>query len=59
VVYLFVNVILLSLLKRHSLLRADVGLLDSFAYLLLVLFWMRAAWRHEAGEAPIPVASPA
>ena len=57
VVYLFVFVTLLNLLKRHSLPRAEVGLLDSFAYLLLLAFWMRAAWRQEPGESTVPVAS--
>lgn len=46
--YLLVFVTLLNLLRRHGwALRAEVGLVDSLAYLGLVLFWAHAAWRRD------------
>jgi hypothetical protein len=46
--YLLVFVTLLNVLKsRGWTLRAEVGVLDSLAYLALVLFWTHAAWRRE------------
>jgi len=46
--YLLVFVTLLSVLRRHGwALRAEVGLVDSLAYLGLVLFWAHAAWRRD------------
>jgi hypothetical protein len=57
VVYLLVFITLLNLLRRHDWMRGELGLFDSFAYLLLLLFWTRAAWRHEPAQATVPIAS--
>jgi hypothetical protein len=60
--YLLVFVIALGLLERHGwpALHAGAGLLDSAAYLALLLFWNRVAWRREPGPAAAPAAgSPA
>lgn len=46
--YLLVFVTLMNVLREHGWgLRAEVGLVDSLAYLGLVLFWARAAWRRD------------
>ena len=46
--YLLVSVTLLNIWQRRGWqVREEIGLLDSFAYLALVLFWVRAAWRQE------------
>jgi hypothetical protein len=46
--YLLVSVTLLNLWQRRGWqAREGIGLLDSFAYLALVLFWVHAAWRQE------------
>jgi len=59
--YLLVFVTLLSVLRRQGwALRQEIGLLDSLAYLGLVLFWARAAWRkEEPGLCAAPFGSPA
>jgi len=60
--YLLVVVTTLDLLRRHGWdpLRVTVGLLDSAAYLALLLFWNWAAWRPDpALEATAPAAKPA
>jgi hypothetical protein len=53
--YLLVFLTTVDLLRRlgYDLLRSGLGVIDSLAYLALVLFWIRAAWRPEpvAGEA--------
>jgi hypothetical protein len=51
--YLLVFVIALDLLKRHGWAAFQaIGLLDSLAYLALIVFWAWAAWRPE----PAPLA---
>ena len=51
--YLLVFVTLLDLLQRHGwTARAEVGIVDSVAYLALVVFWAWAAWRRD----PVAVA---
>jgi hypothetical protein len=57
--YLLVSVTLMNLLERRGWqVRQQIGLLDSFAYLGLVLFWIYAAWRREEpARAPVPVRS--
>ena len=47
--YLLVFVIVLDLLKRHGwmALHAIAGVLDSAAYLSLLVFWAWAAWRRD------------
>jgi hypothetical protein len=57
--YLLVFVTLLNVFKsRGWAVRAEIGVLDSLAYLLLVLFWARAAWQPEHPEpAPAPLGS--
>jgi hypothetical protein len=59
--YLLVFVTLLDVLRRHGwTLRAELGLVDSLAYLALVLFWAWAAWRRESTAAALALAgSPA
>jgi hypothetical protein len=55
--YLLVFVTLINVLRRHGWeLRAEVGLVDSLAYLGLVVFWARVAWRRDA---PALVSAPA
>jgi hypothetical protein len=51
--YLLVFVIALDLLKRHgwAALHAGAGILDSAAYLALLLFWNRVVWRRDPAEA--------
>lgn len=59
--YLLVFVTLLSVLERHGwAVRNQVSVANALAYLALVLFWTRAAWRRE-GEAlaALPAATPA
>jgi hypothetical protein len=53
--YLLVFVIVLDLLKRHGwmALHATAGVLDSAAYLALLVFWTWAAWRRDASP-PAP-----
>jgi hypothetical protein len=48
--YLLVFVIVLDLLKRHGwmALHAAAGVLDSAAYLSLLVFWAWAAWRRDS-----------
>ena len=47
--YLLLFVTLMNLMRRHGwAVRGEVSLLDQIAYLALVLFWTRAAWRREA-----------
>jgi hypothetical protein len=58
VVYLFVFITVLNLLGRRGWQREELGIFDSVNYLLLLLFWIHAAWRHETQDA-VPVASPA
>jgi len=56
--YLVVFISLLSVLQRRGWkASAEIGLLDSFAYLALLLFWVRAAWRLE--QQPAAEAEPA
>jgi len=52
--YLLVFVAALDLLRRHgwAAFREGAGLLDSLAYLSLVVFWAWAAWRRD----PVPAA---
>jgi hypothetical protein len=51
--YLLVFVTLLDLLRRHGwTLRSELGLVDSVAYLGVVLFWTWGAWRRD--EAGLP-----
>jgi hypothetical protein len=59
--YLLVFVSLLGLLRRSGWTHLEpITTAESFAYLLLVLFWTWAAWRPDAGRGPmIPAASPA
>jgi hypothetical protein len=46
--YLLASVTLMNLLERRGWqVRQEIGLLDSFAYLALVLFWTHAALRRE------------
>jgi hypothetical protein len=47
--YLLVFLTTVDLLRRlgYDLLRSGLGVVDSLAYLALVLFWTRAAWRRE------------
>jgi hypothetical protein len=49
---------LVDLLRRHGWnLNRRIGIVDSLAYLALVLFWARAAWRREpvgASAQPLP-----
>ena len=51
--YLLVVVTTLDLLRRHGWdpLRVTVGLLDSAAYLAVLLFWNGIAWRREPAPA--------
>ena len=51
--YLLVFVLALDLLRRHGwpALHAAAGILDSVAYLALLLFWNRVAWRRGPAEA--------
>jgi hypothetical protein len=52
--YLLVFLTTVDLLRRLGYdLRSGLGLIDSLAYLALILFWTRAAWRRDAG-APEP-----
>jgi hypothetical protein len=55
--YLLVFVAALDLLRRHGWesFSEGAGLLDSLAYLSLVVFWAWAAWRRD----PVPAAMPA
>jgi len=57
--YLLVSVTLLNIWQRRGWqVREEIGLLDSFAYLALVLFWVRAAWRQdEPPHEMVPVRS--
>ena len=49
--YLLVFVTLLNVLKNRGwAVRSEVGVLDSLAYLALVLYWAHAAWRREQPE---------
>ncbi len=59
--YLLVFVTWLSLLRSYGwALRTEVSLIDALAYLGVVLFWARAAWRRDApGFAAAPAQSPA
>jgi hypothetical protein len=51
--YLLVFVTLLDLLRRHGwTLRTELGLMDSLAYLGVLIFWTRAAWRRDEAELP-------
>jgi hypothetical protein len=46
--YLLVSITLINIWQRLGWqAREGIGLLDSFAYLALVLFWVHAAWRQE------------
>jgi hypothetical protein len=47
--YLLVFVVVLDLLKRHGwpALHATAGVVDSVAYLFLLVFWAWAAWRRD------------
>jgi hypothetical protein len=46
--YLLVSITLMNIWQRRGWqVREEIGLLDSIAYLALVLFWVRAAWRQE------------
>ena len=47
--YLLVFLTIVDLLRRlgYDLVRSGLGTIDSLAYLALVLFWTRAAWRRE------------
>lgn len=57
--YLLVFVTLLNMMKRHGwAVRAEISVLDQLAYLAVVLFWARAAWRREAAGA-VPERAPA
>jgi hypothetical protein len=51
--YLLVFVLALDLLRRHGwpALHAAAGILDSVAYLALLLFWNRVVWRRGPAEA--------
>jgi hypothetical protein len=50
--YLLVFLTLVDLLRRHGWnLNRRIGIVDSLAYLALVVFWARAAWRHEPAGA--------
>lgn len=52
--YLLVFVTWLSVLRRHGwAVRDEVSLVDALAYLGVVLFWARAAWRRD--EKPVAV----
>jgi hypothetical protein len=52
--YLLVSVTLMNIWQRRGWqVREGIGLLDSFAYLALVLFWVHAAWRQE--EPPVEI----
>jgi len=53
--YLLVFVTALDLLRRHGwpALHAGAGILDSAAYLALLLFWNWVAWRRD----PVPAAA--
>jgi hypothetical protein len=54
--YLLVFALALDMLKRHDwATREQAGILDSTAYLVLLLFWNRAAWRRDAPAAARPV----
>jgi hypothetical protein len=57
--YQLVFVSVLSILKRHGWqVRAEVGVLDALAYLAVVLYWTRAAWRSDPAErATVPIES--
>lgn len=59
--YLLIFVTLMSVLKHRGwAIRAEFNLLDSLAYLALVLFWAHAAWRREQPAlATAPLESPA
>lgn len=57
--YMLASVTLMNLLERRGWqVRQAVGLLDSVAFVALILFWTHAAWRQEApaGEV-VPVRS--
>ena len=46
--YLLVSITLINIWQRLGWqAREGIGLVDSFAYLALVLFWVHAAWRQE------------
>ncbi len=50
--YLLVFVVALGLLKQHGWGPNDwAGILDSAAYLALLLFWNRVVWRRDPGAA--------
>jgi hypothetical protein len=54
--YLLVFVVVLEMLRRHGWksFRAEAGILDSLAYLSLVVFWAWAVWRRD----PVPAGTP-
>lgn len=57
--YLLLFVTLLSFMKRHGwAVVAEISILDQLAYLALVLYWARAAWRRDA-PTTAPATSPA
>ena len=58
--YLLVFLTTVDLLRRlgYDLLRSGLGVIDSLAYLGIVLFWSRAAWRREPPTAPAARESP-
>ncbi len=52
--YLLVFLTLIDLVRRHGWqISPQAGVVDSLVYLLLVLFWTRAAWRRETIGAPL------
>lgn len=54
--YLLVFLTFVTAMRRHGWrVNEQIGILDSLAYLALILFWVRAAWRRE----PAGVLAPA
>jgi hypothetical protein len=52
--YLVVFAVALDLLKRRGWGDSPgIGILDSIAYLAVVVFWVYAAWRHDSADPPI------
>jgi hypothetical protein len=47
--YLLVFVTLMDMLRRRGwTIRTEIGVVDSVAYLAVVLYWLRAAWRRRS-----------
>jgi hypothetical protein len=51
--YLLLMVTFMGLLKRHGwAFRSTLGVLDAVAFISMVLFWTRAAWRADGAAGP-------